>query len=108
MCLSFFELNSLLGASHLIDYISVHIRFDLERYLLIIALLTNNMGFGPGSRTVIRRSRHVINPICSLIDWLAGPKIRIVGLSFAECKMDETVHVKLYLPLSGRGKHQLQ
>ena len=29
-------LNSLLGASHLVDYISVHIRIDLERYLLII------------------------------------------------------------------------
>ena len=31
-----YKLNSLLGASHLIDYISVHIRFDLERYLLNI------------------------------------------------------------------------
>ena len=31
-----YELNSLLGASHLVDYISVHIQFDLERYLLII------------------------------------------------------------------------
>ena len=31
-----YELNSLLGASHLVDYISVHIRFDLERYLLNI------------------------------------------------------------------------
>ena len=30
------ELNSLLGASHLVDHISVHIRFDLERYLLNI------------------------------------------------------------------------
>ena len=29
-----YELNSLLGASHLVDYIPVHIRFDLERYLL--------------------------------------------------------------------------
>ena len=29
-----YELNSLLGASHPVDYISVHIRFDLERYLL--------------------------------------------------------------------------
>ena len=29
-----YELNRLLGASHLVDYISVHIRFDLERYLL--------------------------------------------------------------------------
>ena len=31
-----YELNSLLGASHVVDYISVHIRFDLERYLLNI------------------------------------------------------------------------
>ena len=31
-----YELNSLLGASHLVDYMSVHIRFDLERYLLNI------------------------------------------------------------------------
>ena len=30
-----YELNSLLGASHLL---SVHIRFDLERYLLIIVI----------------------------------------------------------------------
>ena len=30
------ELHSLLGALHLVDYISIHIRFDLERYLLII------------------------------------------------------------------------
>ena len=28
-----YQLNSLLGASHLVDYIS-DIRFDLERYLL--------------------------------------------------------------------------
>ena len=33
-----YELYSLLGASHLVDYISVHIRFDLERYLLNIQL----------------------------------------------------------------------
>ena len=31
-----YELNSLLGASHLVDYISGHIRFDLERYFLNI------------------------------------------------------------------------
>ena len=31
-----YELNSLLIAPYLVDYISVHIRFDLERYLLII------------------------------------------------------------------------
>ena len=36
-----YELNSLLGASHLVDYISVHIRFDLERYLLNINELQN-------------------------------------------------------------------
>ena len=29
----------ILCASHLVDYISVHIRFDLERYLLIILIL---------------------------------------------------------------------
>ena len=34
-----YELNSLLSASHLVDYISVHIRFDLERYLLIICVM---------------------------------------------------------------------
>ena len=34
LCLIEYELNSLLGASHLVDYISVHIQFDLERYLL--------------------------------------------------------------------------
>ena len=32
-----YEMNSLLGASHLVDYISVHIRFDLERYLLNVS-----------------------------------------------------------------------
>ena len=34
-----YELNSLIGASHLVDYISVHIRFDLERYLPRIAVV---------------------------------------------------------------------
>ena len=37
-----YELNSLLGASHLVDYISVHIRFDLERYLLSSSILHNH------------------------------------------------------------------
>ena len=31
-----YELNSRLGSLHLVDCISIHIRFDLERYLLII------------------------------------------------------------------------
>ena len=33
-----YELSSLLGASHLVDYGSVHIQFALERYLLNKAL----------------------------------------------------------------------
>ena len=57
------------------------------------------------SRTVIGRIRHVTSLIWSRIDWLAGPKIRIVGLSFAELEMDKTVHLELYLLLSGRSKH---
>ena len=36
LVLTEYELNSLLGALYLIDYISVHIRFDPERYFLII------------------------------------------------------------------------
>ena len=57
------------------------------------------------SRTVIGRIHHVTSPIWSRIDWLAGPKIRIVDLSFAELEMDQTVHLEFYLPLSGRSKH---
>ena len=52
------------------------------------------------SRTVIGRTSLVTSPIWSHIDWLAGPKIRIVGLNFAELEMDKTVHLKLFLPLS--------
>ena len=33
--LIYYELNSLLVASHILDYIAVHVRFGLERYLLI-------------------------------------------------------------------------
>ena len=51
---------------------------------------------------------HPCSPIWSRIDWLVGPKIRIVGLSFAELEMDKAVHFKLYLPLSGRSKDQFQ
>ena len=63
---------------------------------------------GRDSRTVIGRIRHVTSPIWSHIDWLTGPKIRIVGLSFAELEMDKTVHLEFYLPLSERSKHQFQ
>ena len=46
-----YELNSLLGASHLVDYISVHIRFNPEIYLLnrqgeIIRSMNLFNGFG--------------------------------------------------------------
>ena len=37
-----YDLNSLLVASHLVDYISVHIRFDLERYLPIRKTMEDN------------------------------------------------------------------
>ena len=60
------------------------------------------------SRTLIGRTRHVTTPIWSRIDWLIGPKIRIAGLSFAELKMDKTVRSEVYLPLSGKSKHQFQ
>ena len=53
---------------------------------------------GRDSRTMIGRTRHVTSPIWSRIDWLAGPKIRIVGLRFVELKMDKTVHFKTLLP----------
>ena len=45
------------------------------------------------SRTEIGRIRHVTSPVLSCIDWLTGPKIRIVGLSFAELELDKTVHL---------------
>ena len=60
------------------------------------------------SRTVVGRTRHVTSPVWRRIDWFAGPKIRIVGLSLAELEMDKTVHLKFHLPLSGRSKHQFQ
>ena len=61
------------------------------------------------SRTVIGRLiRQVTSPIWSRIDWLAGSKIRIVGLSFAEVEMDKRVHLEFYLLLSGSSKHQFQ
>ena len=57
---------------------------------------------------VIGRTHHVTSPMWNHIDWLTGPKIRIVGLSFAELEMDKTDHLEFYLPLSGRSKHQFQ
>ena len=51
-----YEPNSLLGASYLVDYISVHIRFDLERYLLNILYLNERLF----------KFNMVENPLCSL------------------------------------------
>ena len=74
----------------------------------IIASLANNTASDRDSRTVIGRTCHLTSPIWSRIDWLTGPKIRIVGLSFAELELDKTAHLEFYLPLSGRSKHQFQ
>ena len=73
-----------------------------------IALLTDNTGFRSGfsySDTQSSRDQSNLEPYAY---WLASPKIRIVVLSFAELEMDKTAHLKLYIPLSGRSKHQLQ
>ena len=45
------------------------------------------------------------SPICGRS---TGPKIRIVGLSFAELEMYKTVHLEFYSLLSRRSKHQFQ
>ena len=45
---------------------------------------------------MIGRTRHVTSQIWSRIDWLTGPKIRIVGLSVAELELDKTVHLEFY------------
>ena len=50
---------------------------------------------------MIGRIRDVTSPIWSRIDWLAGLKIHIVGLSFAELEIDKTVHLEFYLLLMG-------
>ena len=65
-----YELNSLLGASHLVDYISVHIRFDLERYLLNINPMdklgdchNNENGVEPGANVSWFKT-HIANGFC--------------------------------------------
>ena len=57
---------------------------------------------------MIGRTRHVTSEIWIRINWLTGPKIRIVGLSFAELEMDKTVYLEFYLRCSVRSKHQFQ
>ena len=56
-----------------------------------ISLLTNNTGFGRGFlySAVVGRTRHMTSLIWSRIDWLASLKIRIVGLSCTEHKVND-------------------
>ena len=65
---------------------------DIHQYIQLLPCLQLTRVSDRDSRTVIGRTRHVTSPIWSRIDWLTGPKIRIVGLSFAELIMDKTVH----------------
>ena len=77
-------------------------------YCILLPCLQTIRVSDRNSRAVIGRTRHVASPIWSRIDWLTGPKIRIVGLRFAEVEMDKTVPLEFHLPLSGRSKHQFQ
>ena len=76
--------------------------------LVIIALLTKNTGFGQGfSYSDWQNSSRDQSNLETY--WLACcSKICIVGLSSAKLEMYKTVHLKFYLPLSGRSKHKLQ
>ena len=84
-----------------------HVEQDRQSMALLPYLQTVRVS-DQESQTVIGRTRHVTSPIWSRNDWLTGPKIRIVGLSFAELEMDKTDHLEFYLPLLGRSKHQFQ
>ena len=57
---------------------------------LIIALLKTSRGFKRDSQTLIGRTRHVTNATVSRIDWLASPKIYVVGQSIAEPEREIT------------------
>ena len=59
-----YELN-ILFASHLVGYISVHIQFDLERYLLIIILISKHALF----RMMQIYLRPVINCFLCCMNW---------------------------------------
>ena len=61
------------------------------------------------SCTVIGRTRHVTVQSEAILTGLPIRKcVLLVGLSFADFETDKTVHLILYLTLSGRSKHQLQ
>ena len=76
-----YELNSLLGASHLIDYISVHIRFDLERYLL-------NVLKDPEMIEIYMFFIHIVITFQDFVKFLENRKY-IVGLSLYPSKQTE-------------------
>ena len=83
--------------------------FKKSSVQVLIALLTNNTGFGPEfSYSDWQNWSRAQSNLEPYIDWLTCPKIRIVGLSFAEVEMDKTVHLECHLSLSGRSKHQFQ
>ena len=67
----------------------------------------DKQGKDVGNRTLCPY-RNFSQAIRSRIDWLAGPKIRTVGRSFAEVEMNKPVHLEFHLALSGRSKHQFQ
>ena len=54
-----YERNSLPGASHLVDYVSVQIRFNLERYLL------NSVEYKNGDDCLERLSKKMQQPVSS-------------------------------------------
>ena len=74
-----------------------------RQYFVLLPCLQTIRALDRDYRTVTGRTRYVTSPIWSRIDWLISLKIRIVGLSFAELKLDKTVHLEFYLPLSGGG-----
>ena len=60
-----YELNSLLFASYLVDHTTVHIQFDLERYLVIIILISKHALF----RMMQKYLRPVINCFLCCSYW---------------------------------------
>ena len=72
------------------------------QYVALLLCLQTIQVSDRDSRTVIGRTRHVTSPIWSCTDWLTGPKIRLVGLSFAEVEMGKTFHLEfIYSCLGG-------
>ena len=68
-----------LGRSLWIGSPILHQMGSLVKVWNFIALLTTVRVSDWDSRALIGRNCHVTSPIWRLIEWLAGPKIRIVG-----------------------------